>query len=192
MHQSFFKYLKRFSSEPLTKAEKATITKAFSPLKLRKRQYFLHAGHHCKHFAFIVKGAMRQYIVNSKGTELIIRVGIENWWMGDRESFVFSTPSLYHIDAWEETEMLIISREDSLKLMRIPAIAAMMVQLDERNSIANQKRITSLISLSAEKRYAGFVAWYPELISRFPQHIIASYLGITKDTLSRVKLQHNK
>jgi len=192
MHQSFFKYLKKFSSEPLTKAEKKTITKAFSPLKLKKKQYFLHAGHHCKHFAFIVKGAMRQYIVNNKGIELIIRVGIENWWMGDRESFIFSKPSLYYIDAWEETEMLIISMEDSLQLMRIPAISAMMVQLDERNSIANQKRIASLISLSAEKRYANFVASYPELVSRFPQHIIASYLGITKDTLSRVKLSHNR
>ncbi|AZA85490.1 Crp/Fnr family transcriptional regulator [Chryseobacterium shandongense] len=192
MHDAFFKYLKKFDSEPLTKDEKSIIIKAFSPTKLRKRQYFSHAGNHCKHFAFIVKGAMRQYLVNNKGTELIIKVGIENWWMGDRESFVFGTPSLYHIDAWEDTEMLIIAREDFLKLKKINAIAMMIAHLDERNSIANQKRIASFISLTAEQRYVDFVTWYPQLVSRFPQHIIASYLGITKDTLSRVKVHLKK
>jgi len=192
MHELFLEYLKQFSPKPLSKSEKALIYSSFSPLKLRKRQYFLQAGNECKQFAFIVKGAMRQYIVNEKGVEQVVGMGIEDWWMGDRESFVYSTPSLYHIDAWEDTEMLTITRADSIKIKSIPAIAAMISQLDDRNNIANQKRVMSLINLTAEKRYAGFLAWYPQLVSRFPQHIIASYLGITKDTLSRVKLQRKQ
>lgn len=189
MHESFLEYLKQFSSKPLSKSQKELIYHSFSPLRLRKRQYFLQAGSECKQFAFIIKGAMRQYIVNEKGVEQIVGLGIEDWWMGDRESFVNSSPSLYQIDAWEDTEMLTISRADAIEIRSIPAISEMITQLDDRNNIANQKRITSLINLSAEKRYASFVAWYPQLVSRFPQHIIASYLGITKDTLSRVKLQ---
>jgi len=65
----------------------------------------------------------------------------------------------------------------------------MLRKLDERNNIATQKRITSSISFSADKRYADFVYSHPDFLQRFPQHIIASYLGITKDTLSRVRKQ---
>lgn len=189
MHDLFFDYLKKFSSEPITEEEKVMFIKAFIPFKLRKRQYFLQAGNQCKHFAFITKGAMRQYTVDDKGTEHIARLGIENWWMGDRESFIMSKPSTYHIDTWEDTEMLIISRPDTLLLKNIPAFSAMTNQLDDRNNMANQRRITSFISYSAEKRYTDLLSCYPQLVSRFPQHIIASYLGITKDTLSRVKHQ---
>lgn len=158
------------------------------PFKLRKRQYFLQEGRRCKHFAFIVNGAMRQYMVDEKGVEHIVRLGVENWWMGDRESWVMNSPSLYNIDAWENTEMLLINRANTLELIKkVPAFSEMIRLLDERNNIANQRRLTSSISGVAEKRYTDFVACYPELLQRFPQHIIASYLGITKDTLSRVK-----
>jgi len=67
----------------------------------------------------------------------------------------------------------------------------MMSKLDERNQMANHRRLTSAISSTAEKRYIEFVECYPKLANRFPQHVIASYLGINKDTLSRVKRRHN-
>lgn len=188
MHDTFFDYLRKYSSEPLSDDEKILIGQAFTPFKLRKRQYFLQAGELCRNFAFIVKGAMRQYIVDDKGTEHVARLGIENWWMGDRESFLMNTPSTYHIDAWENTEMLLINKPEILLLIKkVPAFSEMTREMDHRNNIANQRRITSSISSSAEKRFADFIASYPDLAERFPQHIIASYLGITKDTLSRVK-----
>lgn len=190
MHEAFFDYLKALSPAPLSALERALIKDALVPFKLRKRQYFLQEGDHCKNFAFIVKGAMRQYMVDEKGIEHIVRVGVENWWMGDRESWVMNSPSLYNIDAWENTEMLLINRANTLELIKkVPAFVEMTRLLDERNNIANQRRLTSSISGAAEKRYTDFVACYPELLGRFPQHIIASYLGITKDTLSRVKRQ---
>lgn len=190
MHEAFFDYLKKFSSTPIPEEEKELLRLAFVPSKLRKRQYLLQAGDQSKHFAFIVKGAMRMYTVDDKGTEHIVRLGVENWWMGDRESWVMFTSSLYHIDALENSELLLITRDSALELIKtVPAFCEMTRQLDERNNIANQRRLTSSISGSAEKRYADFIACYPELINRFPQHSIASYLGITKDTLSRVKHQ---
>ncbi|OOQ58403.1 Crp/Fnr family transcriptional regulator [Mucilaginibacter pedocola] len=190
MHDALFNYLKKFKSEPLTDEEKTLIRQVFTPFKLRKKQYLLQAGDHCKYFAFVVKGAMRQYSVDDKGTEHIVRLGVEDWWMGDRESWVMKTPSNYNIDAWEHTEMLLVTRASILDLLnKTTFIYEMMRQLDERNNIANQRRLTSSISATAEKKYADFVACYPVLVERFPQHIIASYLGITKDTLSRVKRQ---
>ncbi|HEY8916071.1 MAG TPA: Crp/Fnr family transcriptional regulator [Chitinophaga sp.] len=188
MYEAFFDYLKKFSADPLSEDEKALLRQAFIPSKFRKRQYLLQAGNYCKDFAFIVKGSMRMYSVDDKGSEHFVRLGVEGWWMGDRESWVMLTPSLYNIDAWEDTEVLLISRGNSLELIKaVPAFWEMVRQLDERNNIANQRRLTSSISGTADKRYVDFIDCYPELLHRFPQHIIASYLGITKDTLSRIR-----
>ncbi|UYQ94981.1 Crp/Fnr family transcriptional regulator [Chitinophaga horti] len=192
MYQAFFDYLKKFSAEPLTEEEKALIIQTFTPFKLRKKQFLLQAGDRCKYFAFIVKGAMRMYTVDDKGIEHIVRLGVEDWWMGDRESFVMLTPSRYHIDAWEHCELLYITMEGTLELQnKVPAFREMKMKLDERNMMANNRRLTSAISSTADKRYLDFVECYPELCERFPQHIIASYLGVNKDTLSRVKRQRN-
>jgi CRP-like cAMP-binding protein len=157
---------------------------------LRKRQFLLKEGDQLKYFAFIVKGAMRMYSVDDEGIEHIVRLGVEGWWMGDRESWSMLTPSLYNIDAWENSELLLLAREDALDLMKkVPIFSEMTRQLDERNQIANNRRLNSAISATAVNRYLDFVTCYPELVERFPQHIIASYLGVNKDTLSRVKRQ---
>jgi CRP-like cAMP-binding protein len=190
MYEAFYDYLKKFSPDPLSEDEKALLKQAFLPSKLRKKQYLLQAGDQSKYFGFIVKGSMRMYTVDDKGTEHIVRLGVEGWWMGDRESWAMVTPSLYNIDTLENTELLLINRDSTLELIKkVPAFCEMIRQLDEMNNIANQRRLTSSISGTAEKRYADFIVCYPELLNRFPQHIIASYLGITKDTLSRVKRQ---
>jgi len=100
------------------------------------------------------------------------------------------TPSRYNIDAWEETELLIITRAEMMDLMqKIPSLNEMIRIMDERNAIANQRRLNSTISNTAEKRYEEFADNHPQFIQRFPQHLIASYLGITKETLSRIRKQ---
>jgi CRP-like cAMP-binding protein len=190
MHESLIKYIESYAATPLTQKEIEVVKSTFVPKKLRKRQYFLQEGEVCKYSAFIVKGAMRQYSVDDKGTEHIVRLSIDNWWVGDRESFIMLTPSIYNIDAWEDTEMLLLTRADFLeRLSSIPAIVEMTKKLDERYFIATEKRLNASISFPAEKRYLDFSNAYPELLQRFPQHIIASYLGITKETLSRIRRQ---
>jgi CRP-like cAMP-binding protein len=190
MYDAFFDYLNKSSSEPLSDDDKALIRRTFIPSKLRRRQFMLQAGDQCKNFAFIVKGAMRMYSVDDKGIEHIVRLGVENWWMGDMESFVMLMPSAYHIEAWEHCELLYITREGTIDLQKkVPAFSEMKQLIDERNHMANNRRLSSAISATAGKRYSDFIECYPELSERFPQHIIASYLGINKDTLSRVKRQ---
>ena len=188
MHDSLIKYINSYTSTPLTNSEVELIKNTFVPKKIRKKQYFLQEGQVCEFSAFIVKGAMRQHTVDDKGVEHIVRLLIENWLAVDRESFVMLTPSVYNIDAWEDTDVLLITKSDSLELFnQIPVLTQWASKLDERHAFAAQKRLSASISFSAEKRYFDFINTYPEFLQRFPQHMIASYLGITKETLSRVR-----
>jgi CRP-like cAMP-binding protein len=188
MHDVFFSYLKQHSVTPLTKGEMETIKEVFIPKRIRKKQYLLQAGEVCKYSVFIVKGAMRMYSVDDKGVEHIVQLLIENWWAGDRESFIMLTPSNYNIDAWEDTDVLAITKAEYMKYLDpIPAFGEMWRELDARHAIASQKRLNTLISYSAQQRYTELTKMYPQFLQRFPQHIVASYLGITKETLSRLR-----
>ena len=186
MHESLIAYFKSRSTTPLSETDIEVIKNVFIPKRLRKRQYFLQEGQVCKYGAFIVKGAMRQYTVDDKGVEHISRLCIENWWAGDRESWFKLTPSVYNIDAWEDCELLLMTYADLMSTLCIPAIHESKLYYDNERVIESQKRVFS-ISLSAEERLADLVKTNPEFLQRFPQHIIASYLGITKETLSRIR-----
>ncbi|NIG54682.1 Crp/Fnr family transcriptional regulator [Chitinophaga sp. Cy-1792] len=187
MHEALIQYINTHTSTPLTDSDIDIIKNIFTPRRIRKRQYFLQEGDVSKYMGFIVKGAMRQYSVDDKGNEHIVRLYIENWWAGDRESFAMLTPSKYNIDAWEDTDILTITKASVVEFNTIPALNELARNLDEMHSIAFQKRINAAISMSVEQRYAELANAYPEFIQRFPQHIIASYLGVTKETLSRVR-----
>jgi CRP-like cAMP-binding protein len=188
MHEKLITYINQYSDLPLTSEEEALITAVFQPKKLRKKQYFLQEGDVCKCVGFIVKGAMRQYSVDDKGVEHIAQLYIENWWASDRESAVMLTMSKYNIDAWEDTDLLIVTTPDMLNLMdKIPSFGQMTRLMDQKSFIASQRRLSSTLSTTAEKRYEEFSKNHPQLIQRFPQHIIASFLGITKETLSRIR-----
>jgi CRP-like cAMP-binding protein len=124
MHESLIKYFNSYTTIPLTEDEVNSIVSVFVPKKFRKHQYFLQEGEVCEYTAFIIKGAMRQYTVDEKGEEHIIRLYIENWWATDRESFMKQTPSIYFIDAWEETECLLVTRDALTDLViHIPALS---------------------------------------------------------------------
>jgi len=188
MHQIIVQYINKHNFEPLTKEEEDLIVSSFQFKKIRKKQYFLQEGDVCINTGFIMKGAMRMYRVDENGFEHILHLFTENYWATDRESAIMLTPSRYNIDAWEDTELLVISRAEMLELMeKIPALVKMFQKLDERNAIASHRRLNSSISSNAEERYKEFAENHPQFIQRFPLHIIASYIGITKSTLSRIR-----
>ena len=193
MHKSLLAYIRERATSPLTSDEEALIVATFQPKKLRKKQYFLEEGNVCKYVGFIVKGAMRQYSVDDKGVEHIVQLYIENYWASDRESALMLTPSKFNIDAWENTELLIARVTDMLDLIeKIPSFGQMTRLMDQRSFIVSQRRLNSTISNTAEKRYEEFADNHPQFIQRFPQHLIASFLGITKETLSRIRKQASK
>ncbi|MGO1244995.1 MAG: Crp/Fnr family transcriptional regulator [Sphingobacterium sp.] len=181
-----FNYINRYAPTIISAEDFNVIISFFIQKRIRKKQYLLQEGKICEYFAFILKGAVRQYYIDEKRVERVVNLYVENWWAGDHDSFVNCTPSIYNIDAWEDCEVLLISKENILKLsVAFPAFNGLLLLLVERNNIATQKRIIS-INFSAKKRYLYLVEHYPVFINRFPQHLIASYLGMTKDTLSRI------
>ncbi|QKZ15317.1 Crp/Fnr family transcriptional regulator [Spirosoma sp. KUDC1026] len=191
MFTSLIRYIQERSTSPLTKNDIGLIEEAFIPKQLRKRQFLLQEGEVCKYIAFIVKGATRQYTVDERGYEHVLNLCIENWWTSDRESFHKEVPSIYNIDAWEQTELLLLPKTNDYyeRVNNIPAFNEMRIKLDDNQHMAAQKRLHASINYTADVRYEELMRLYPEFLQRFPQHLIASYLGITKETLSRIRHQ---
>jgi CRP-like cAMP-binding protein len=165
-------------------------TSSFVPRKVKKHEFLLSEGEVAKHTHFTVHGCLRMYTVDNKGKEHIMQFAPENWWIGDIESSTTHAPSVYFIDALEDSDILsmdTVSWEKSLK--EIPPLALLFQRLMQNRQTATQKRIIFSMSSSAEERYLDFMKTYPNLAQRIPQHMIASYLGITPESLSRIRKQ---
>lgn len=188
MYDALRTYIDKYASDNISDADFELVKKAFTFKRYKKGQYLLQEGEVCKYSAFILKGSMRQFSVDTKGIEHIIHFGIENWWVGDRESITMLTPSRYNIDAIEDSEVLLITSEDLQQLGdSLPVIGKMMHTMNQRNFIASQKRIHDALSLTAEERYLELAKNHPDFLQRFPQTMLASYLGITAETYSRIR-----
>jgi len=172
----------------LSEAEQQVVKTFFTPKKLRKRQYLLQEGEPCKYLAFVEKGILRSYNVDNKGVEHIIHFAMEGWWMGDIYSFLSGEPSGYNIDAIEDAELLMITLDGFEQMMvKVPRMERYFRILFQNNIISKERRLISSISYSAEEKYLRLAESGPELLQRIPLNLVASYLGITPETLSRIR-----
>jgi len=188
MFEILFTYFENKSGKSLNNEEMNQIEQKFKPKKLRKRQYLLQEGEVCKYSGFIVSGAARMFTIDEKGREHIVRFGVEGWWMCDSESYTSGEPTTFFIEMLEDTDLLLVTWEDIQELNNsIPAVAMATKAMDKNSFISSQKRIHSAISLTAEERYEDLIKTYPSFVLRFPQNMIASYLGISPETLSRIR-----
>jgi CRP-like cAMP-binding protein len=184
----FFDYIQKLSGEMLSMDDKHVFMAHLKPRKLLKRQYFLQAGDVCKYTAFIVKGSAKTFTVDEKGHEHILKLSVENWWLADFESFYQLKPSRYNIEALEDLEILQVTNAQVEEFFTpIPAFTAMQEVIKQNYAIANQNRLHAAISYTAEERYEDLINNYPHFLQRFPQNMIASYLGISPETLSRIR-----
>lgn len=177
----------------LNESDISLLTEVFLPKKIRKNQYFMQSGDVCNMAGFVVKGALKKYTIDNTGKENILELFIENWWAADKESFMIGTPTPYYIDAYEDTELLVITKDDfSNKLSKLPFYSQLNQTLTEKQSIQLIKRLQSSKTFTAEQKLDELQNTYPEFFHRFPQHIIASYMGMTKETLSRIRASSMK
>jgi len=172
----------------LTEEDQDLIKNYLTVKKIRKRQYLLQEGDVCKFVAFVEKGAMRLYRVNEDGSEHIVVFALEGSFITDLYSFFTSEPSTYNIDAIEDSELVLITRTASDELRKLSLkYQEFIFQATSEAYIQLERRITSTISLSLEERYKELTAHYPDIIQRVPQHMIASYMGLNPETLSRLR-----
>lgn len=181
-------YIKKFV--PLTVEEESLLILKINYRKYLKGQYIVQQGDVCKYECFIVKGCTKTFYVDDKGVEHIVMFAIEDWWTSDMGSFITQTPADFNVQCLENTELIQISYEENEELyLLIPKLERFFRLIIERGFVASQKRIIRNFSMTAKERYVVFSQTYPKLNQRIPQYMIASYLGITKEFLSKIKSQ---
>lgn len=174
----------------LTPEEIEAFTSILQPKKLRKRQYLVQAGDPCRYECFINKGCLRQYYVSEEGQEHVLVFAVEDWWISDMYGLITGQPSLTNIEALEDSELLVFERTSYEEmLLRIPKMERFFRIILQRSMVSQQLRIIENISLSADDRYCRFVERFPYLEQRLSQKQIALYLGITPESLSRIRRQ---
>ncbi|MBC6989447.1 Crp/Fnr family transcriptional regulator [Hymenobacter sp. BT491] len=188
MFEVFEAYLRAKIS--LTDEELELIRAAATVKHLRKWQYLAQAGERWHSHCFVCQGCLRLYRVDEKGQEHIISFAVENGWIGDRQSLLSGEPAQSNVDALEDSTVLLFTDESFQQLFRrIPAFQDMINAILARSFNVIQDRIHAAISYSAEEKYQDFLRTSPHLANRVPLAMIASYLGMTAETLSRVRKQ---
>ncbi|HTE24460.1 Crp/Fnr family transcriptional regulator [Flavitalea sp.] len=173
---------------PLNREEKELVKTKFHHRLFRKRQYVLQEGAVCNHFYFVVRGCLKMYKIDEKGTTHTLQFAAENNWITDLGSFHGLKPSMLNIETLEDTVVLEINREDLVSLyMQTSKFDRIFRVLIENSFVRLQERLLQTISSTAGERYQSFVEIYPHLANRLSQVQIASFLGITPEFLSRLR-----
>lgn len=190
-----FEVYKQYLGEraTLTEEEFARLKAAYIPKIIKRRHFLLREGEVSQYYGFVARGCLRTYHLDKKGGEHTMRFSVETWWVGDGESLLTGKPSIYNIEALEDSHVLLWPRLEYEEIRNgIPALKEFSERLMSKNLIASQNRIHASITYSAEERYNDFLQKYPDLTQRVPLHMIASYLGISPVTLSRIRTQAAK
>ena len=171
----------------LTEEEINKLPDFFHYKKVCKREYLLKTGSICKAEHYVIKGCLRQYTSSGERQENIVQFALEDWWISDLYSMATQTPSIYNIDALEDTEVLQLSLSQQERLFaEIPKMNIYWRIIMQQAFVALQQRVLFL-QKPLEERYQDFLERYGYFEQRIPQHQIAGYLGSTNVSLSRIR-----
>lgn len=191
MYDLILKNISRFIT--FTPEEEQYFTSLLKFKKLKKKQYLVQEGDIVRYDYFVNKGCLRTYSIDEKGQEHVVQFSIEDWWTGDMYSFLTQTPARYTIDALEDTELLCLEKNALEELyVKVPKFEKFFRHLLQNAFVSLQERVIANLSQTADERYCTFIEKYPLMEKRLPLKQIASYLGITPESLSRIRSNYIK
>jgi len=153
-----------------------------------KKQFLAEAGKACKYQYFVLQGSCYSYYINEKGDKNAIQLAIENYWITDASSYFTNKPAVFNIETLEPMRALLLNRENFDMLCKSYPLFDRFFRILLQNSLASlHYRIAKTTSEDARYRYVEFSRRNPHFIQRIPQYLIASYLGIAPQSLSRIR-----
>jgi len=187
-YSSFLNYINNYID--LSEKEIAFLRSNTNYKKYLKGHYIVQQGAVCKHTNFIISGCTKNFYVDQQGQEHIVTFAIENWWSADLSSFITQTPSDFNVKCIEATEVIQFTYQNQDEIFQnIPKMETLFRKLLEKALVSSQKRIVNNFSLSAKDQYLYFKKQFSTIEQRVPQYMVASYLGITKEFLSKIKTE---
>jgi CRP-like cAMP-binding protein len=185
MSLAFRKHLEQIT--PLTDEEFDYILSHFTTRKLKKHQFLIQEGNPVTHDHWVLKGLLKAYHTDDNGKEHILQFAMEDWWITDYQAYQHQSAATIHIDCLEDAELLCISLHNREKLCAdLHKIEHFFRKKTSAGYVALQRRILSLLNSNIRQRYDQLLAQYPQLVQRVPKTLIAAYLGVSRETLSRL------
>jgi CRP-like cAMP-binding protein len=185
------KNISRFIS--LTPEEEAIYTSLLRIIKVKKKQFIVQPDFVCQYRTYVAKGSLQGYLVGNDGQEHTISLAMEDWWISDYTSYINQEPATLFVKALEDSVLIQISYDnEQLLYEQVPKFERFFRLSAQRSAASVQKRMLWSISKSAEERFEEFQKHYPHFLQRFPQYVIASYLGMTTQFLSKIRNQKSK
>lgn len=189
MFELFKAHLDKFIT--ISDSEFAEILSFFEIRTIRKKENLLEEGQICKEHYFVLKGVLRKFFINEKGTEQTTEFAIENWWLTDNLAYEHQLKTGFYIQAVETSEILVITQKNQEQLLaQFPVLERYFRFIYQRAYAASQMRIKYIFSYSKDEFYFQLVKKYPEFVQRVPQYLIASFLGFTPEYLSEIRKKH--
>jgi CRP-like cAMP-binding protein len=172
----------------LPEAELEQFVSFFQQKKIKKRQFIIQPEFVAKYRSYVLQGALIGYVVDDEGQEHIIQLAVEDWWISDYNSYIFQQPATMFVMAIEDSVVLQLDFKDEQILKTMHHSYETFFRTMAENSMANmQKRVISNLTKNAEERFREFESKYPKMSQRFPQYVLASFLGMTTQYLSKLR-----
>jgi CRP-like cAMP-binding protein len=168
--------------------EMALVESVFVPARLGAGEFLQRAGEVATHAAFVASGCLRSYVIDAKGKEHIVQFAPETWWLADNTSLSTRKPTQYFYQAVEDSALLLIDPDSHQRIVdHVPAYGAAFRAGLQKHAAAKDLRIVTSLAATAEERYLEFMQTYPSIAQRVPQWMLASYLGVSPETVSRIR-----
>lgn len=173
---------------PLNPTESDYILSKFMLRHYKKHQYIIQEGNMAKHQYFLISGLTKLVYNDQEGKEHILSFAMEDWWESDFESFFTNSPAKLSLICLEDTSVYQLSYSDYNELcLKNSAMQRFFLEKANQGYLALQRRILASLSTNTKERYEQFIKLYPSLSQRLPKSQLAAYLGVSRETLSRLK-----